>query len=89
MTEAQQKSYHKLSSEHRNSILQSSRCGCFCCMKFFKPAQIKEWIDAGQTALCYWCGIDSVLCDKDVPKLNKKLLKEMEAYWFSVKDFIK
>ncbi len=77
---------HQFSSFHRNIILQSKTCGCFYCLSMFKPTQITEWIDEdesgiGQTALCPFCGIDSVVADQSA-SITLELLSKMKKYWF-------
>ena len=79
-------SIHKLSTNHRASILKSKQCGCFCCLNTFTPDKITEWCDTdeqnvGQTALCPFCGTDSVLADFDL-EITADLLKLMREYWF-------
>ena len=79
---------HEFSSHHRLSILKSKYCGCFYCLKIFRPGEIQEWCDINvdginQTALCPFCGIDSVLADFDV-KITLELLKEMNEHWFNI-----
>ena len=48
-------------SKHRVELEASQRCGCFFCFRIFPAAGIKSWVDADQTALCPFCGIDSVI----------------------------
>ena len=77
---------HKFSSLHREDILKSSTCGCFYCTKQFNSKKIVDWVDEdknniGQTALCPFCGIDSVIGDKSI-KITEDLLLEMKKYWF-------
>jgi len=60
---------HRHSANHRSEIENSSSCGCFYCRAIFCPERIAEWVDEdntgmGQTALCPYCGIDSVIGDK-------------------------
>ena len=74
---------HKHSSNHREVVLAGSQCGCFYCCQTFSPETIREWIDAGQTALCPRCGIDSVLGDKAGLPLTQAFLGDMNAYWFA------
>ena len=50
-------------SNHRVALEASARCGCFSCFRIFRPAEIRTWVDASQTALCPHCGIDTVLGD--------------------------
>jgi hypothetical protein len=47
---------------------------------------IGEWCDTdkedvGQTALCPFCGVDSVLADFEI-EITADLLKSMKEYWF-------
>lgn len=77
---------HKFSTDHRESILESENCGCFCCLRIFPSSEIKEWWDIdekgiGQTAVCPHCGIDAILGDKDLI-VNDKFLKKMNKHWF-------
>ena len=77
---------HQFSSLHRDAIINSEMCGCFNCLEQFKPTKVIEWTDENengieQTALCPFCGIDSVIGDKSIP-ITKELLVEMEKYWF-------
>ena len=77
---------HEHSSNHYKEIVDSDICGCFYCQTIFKPSEIIEWIDEdeneiGQTALCPFCGIDSVIGDKSI-ELSEELLMGMKEYWF-------
>ena len=83
--------YHRKSSNNRKEIINFSECGCFYCLRYFNPKEIKEWVDSadifeeGQTALCPFCGIDSVLpgsCDIR----NQDFMSEMHEYWFGEDD---
>lgn len=82
MNKKQLKQCHKYSWRNKKALAESKNAGCFYCLKIYDAKLIKEWVDKGRTALCP-CGIDAVLPDKLV-KLNKKLLKEMHDYWFSI-----
>lgn len=73
---------HKASSMHKQLVETSKQCGCFYCLSVFRPADIKEWTDQGQTALCPECGIDSVLPQAAGYELSQEFLSQMEAYWF-------
>jgi hypothetical protein len=39
----------------------SDYCGCYHCTKIFTPELITDYVDNGQTALCPFCQIDSVI----------------------------
>ena len=74
---------HKRSSKHREEILQSKKCACFCCLNVFKPSEIIEWTDNNQTAICPICGVDSVIGDQSgYPVTDTEYLKYMKEYWF-------
>lgn len=78
---------HKHSSFHKNEILQSDYCGCFYCLSIFKSNEIVEWIDEekpkGETALCPFCTIDSVIGDKSgFPVADKDFLSAMYSFYF-------
>lgn len=77
---------HKLSDNHRDQILSSEICGCFCCCQMFSPLEIHEWIDKGNTALCPHCGVDSVIGPRSMLEiaLDIVILQDMEKYWFNL-----
>ena len=76
---------HKHSKNNREEIMRSKFCGCFYCCRTFGANPIKEWVDRGaDTALCPYCGIDSVIGDASGLKLDKPFLLEMKEFWFSV-----
>lgn len=74
----------------RNKIYvnASDNCTCYFCMNSFKPNEITNWIDDGETALCPKCQIDSVVCDS-VVSLSDEQLKEANKYWFGEQTIIK
>lgn len=76
---------HKDCSGHKDEILASKLCGCFCCERTFSSSEIEEWIEVnfsdGETAICPKCGIDSVLSSK-YPIEDKQFLHEMNNFWF-------
>lgn len=77
---------HRHSSFHRDEVLTSKSCGCFYCLQEFPPSKIIEWIDnranGGNTALCPYCRIDSVIGEESGYPLTKEFLQEMREYWF-------
>lgn len=47
------------------------------------PSEITEWIeDEGGTALCPYCGIESVIGENSGYPLTRDFLAEMHQYWF-------
>ncbi|HOF34112.1 MAG TPA: cytoplasmic protein [Spirochaetota bacterium] len=74
---------HYYSSNHKNIILNDKICGCFYCLKTFSPSQIIDWIeDTEGTALCPYCGIDSVIGESSGYPITHKFLDKMNKYWF-------
>jgi uncharacterized paraquat-inducible protein A len=74
---------HRRASHHRDEMVESSLCACFHCEVISKPAAIREWIDADQTALCPRCGIDALIGDKSgFPITDPAFLKAMHQHWF-------
>ena len=79
---------HHFCSYNRGAIeTMSTQCGCFHCLRTFESKDIKEWTDNNETALCPYCGIDSVLGNKnpfceDMDFSTGKFLKEMQVCWF-------
>jgi hypothetical protein len=74
---------HQHSSQHRSEVMRSDWCGCFYCLAIFRPAEIEQWVDHDDTALCPKCGIDSVLGSASGCPITQEFLKEMQAVWFN------
>lgn len=75
---------HPYSRSHKSSIIQDKLCGCFYCLEIFPPEEISDWVedDNDKTALCPYCGIDSVLGESCGFPLTSSFLKKMNTYWF-------
>lgn len=74
---------------NRQKILESKQCGCYYCLKQFSSTEIDQWWDEfengiGQTAVCPYCWIDSVIGDSEAV-ITENLLESMREYCFSVK----
>ena len=52
---------HEHSANNKSALKQDDLCGCFYCLKIFNPNEISEWTDKGKTAMCPYCGIDSII----------------------------
>ena len=85
MSEADHIAAHKHSINHRDEIEASDTCGCFYYLQVYPPSELVEWIDdpdpPGVTALCPWCGIDSVIGSASGYPITKEFLKRMRRYW--------
>lgn len=79
---------HRFSSNHKPELEKDRVCGCFYCMKIFSPSEIQEWVIAGTpidwrgTALCPYCGIDSVNGESSGYPITPEFLKAMYRKWF-------
>ena len=74
---------HKHSLCHRSSIMKDKKCGCFYCLKIFSPTEILDWIDDNNTAICPYCGIDSVIGESCGYPITTNFLNDMNSHWFS------
>jgi hypothetical protein len=43
----------------------------------------RQWIDEDNTALCPFCGIDSVIGSGSHFPITREFLEQMKAYWFA------
>ena len=74
---------HKFASNHRELLRNDRVCGCFYCQKIFSPAEIENWVeDSGGTAICPYCGIDSIIGEGSGYPITEDFLLEMNEYWF-------
>mgnify|MGYP003379225606 FL=1 len=66
-------------------------CGCFHCKRIFKSDRIgsTDFIEeksGGNTVVCPFCGIDSVIVESDDIKVTKELVLELNNYAFHEDD---
>ncbi|MGN0181056.1 MAG: cytoplasmic protein [Candidatus Ornithomonoglobus sp.] len=74
---------HKFSSNHKKHLLHDTKCGCFYCLKIFDPKEITNWVeDVSSTAICPYCGVDSVIGESSGYPITSEFLAEMKKYWF-------
>ena len=85
---------HKHCSMHRAEVEASGVCGCFHCLAVFSPGVIEEWTDfpqtledgsetgLGCTAICPYCGIDSVIGAASDYPVTRDFLRQMNKHWF-------
>ncbi len=77
--------WHQYSISNKQSVLTSHKCGCFFCKKIFDSNLISEhYINDknGETVICPFCGVDSILPDNKVD-LSTELLEDMYKVWFN------
>ena len=74
---------HRYSIYNKKLIKRSKVCGCFYCGKIFAPDEVSSWINEGcGTALCPYCGIDSVVGDASGYPVTENFLHKMHERWF-------
>jgi len=73
---------HKFCFKNKKDLLNDRKCGCFYCLEIFDPKEIKKWWDNGTTAVCPYCGIDSVIGESSKFPITKEFLEKMQKYWF-------
>jgi hypothetical protein len=77
---------HKHSSNHRGELLNSDQCGCFYCGAIYPPINIAKWVDEidgiGTTAICPYCGIDSVIGALSGYPITVEFMNSMKKHWF-------
>lgn len=76
---------HEYSSYNYEALKSDTACGCFYCGEIFNSAEINDWTlepDGSKTALCPYCGIDSVIGESSGFSITEEFLEEMRKYWF-------
>jgi len=76
----------------RSKHLKTEKCGCFHCLSIFNSKELDEvidgiggWCDYGETPICPYCGVDSVLFEGKNLKITRKLLYDIELRFFGRK----
>lgn len=75
---------HRKSFKNFEDVKRSQKCGCFYCEEIFDADKVVDFVeerDGQKTALCPYCGIDSVIQDSNV-KITPELLAKMNTEWF-------
>jgi hypothetical protein len=73
---------HKHCIRHRHEIEASDICGCFYCLGMYAPAEIVEWIDDEQTAICPRCPVDAVIGSASGFTITRDFLRAMHDRFF-------
>lgn len=77
------KKAHEHCTSNKSEIEKSEKCGCFYCLEIFGKSEITSWLNENEgTALCPFCGNDSVIADKSGFPITKEFLIEMKERWF-------
>lgn len=73
---------HVCCSYNKEQLFKSEKCGCFYCLEIFDPKLILDWCDDEKTAICPYCGIDSIIYESKAYHITKEFLNQMKEYWF-------
>ncbi len=79
---------HHFSSGNMPALKIDDLCGCFYCLNIFNPNEITEWIqgdapiDKDGTAVCPYCGVDSIIGKSSGFPITKEFLSKMKKHWF-------
>ena len=75
------------SKGNRAQLQKEQLCGCFYCRRIFQSGEIVEWYDdQGGTAVCPYCGIDSVIGESSQIPITPSFLNKMYQFWFIESD---
>ncbi len=81
MNKVELKDAHRHSFRNRGEIELSSQCGCFNCNRIFHSSEVEDYTDDGETALCPYCGVDSLIADASGIQLSEEFLHCMHKRW--------
>ena len=73
---------NEFSMKNKKQLEMSNKCGCFGCVKIFEPSEIKEYIPGEDTAVCPYCGTDSILGDYSGFDITEEFMREMNEEMF-------
>ena len=74
---------HKFSINHRMELEKDTVCECFYCLRIFDSKEITECIeDTFGTAVCPYCGIDSIIGAYTGYPITHEFLERMYQHWF-------
>src|SRR5262245_8022018 len=74
---------HTHCRRNRAELARSELAGCCYCCRVFPPAGIHEWIDQDRTAMCPYCGIDSVVPSTSGFPITPAFMTQMAMHWFN------
>lgn len=80
------KDIHLHTSHNRSEIEYSKVCYCISCQTIFKPEEVVDYTDGGETVICPYCDCDAVLGDGCGFKLTDDLLDSLLHKYFNYDD---
>jgi len=74
---------HDFCTNNMVQLMKDKKCGCFYCLSIFDPILIEEYIeDTSGSALCPYCGIDSIIGEYSGYPITEEFLEGMYQRWF-------
>jgi hypothetical protein len=76
----------KYFTNNRELLRRTDRCGCFHCLRIFRPSRVRDWTwdyGAWDTALCPYCCIDSVVADNPEFPVTGATLRKLHELRFT------
>jgi len=67
---------------NRAEVEASALCGCFFCKAIFAAAEVTEYYEEEETALCPQCGFDAVIGSAAGAEITSELLGKMQKLYF-------
>lgn len=80
--EDQLKDLHLRTYLNASDFQSGKECCCIYCQRFFPTDKVVEFVDDDDTALCPYCGIDSVIALGADVEVSKELLAELNKRYF-------
>ena len=68
---------HRSSFRNRCRLQAAGRIACFGCLGEFEAKQVREYVDAGETALCPDCGLDTLIAVHGADAADTALLRAL------------
>ena len=68
---------HRSSFRNRGALEATGRAACFGCLQTLEASRVVEYVDAGQTALCPACGLDTLLPVHGAEDADVQLLRAL------------
>lgn len=76
------KDIHLHTANNSAEFETAKECGCICCCRIFPVEEVEEYAEHGETAICPYCGCDSLIADSSGIKLTKELLSTLNKKYF-------
>ena len=74
---------HRYCRGNRKQLSKSKVCGCFYCQRIYDPKEIETYLsEGGGTAICPYCGTDSVLAETEGYPITDEFMQAMHERWF-------